>query len=122
MPATFAQIISGLSDETRAFIEAHIEQARALIQDADYDREYDDITPCLFEEIGATLFQAVYSYPAEQEPEPQPPPTKLNPGEQYLYCRKCAAPAIFVMTPDGALQCQTCGNTVLRFTTILKTA
>lgn len=120
MPATFAQIISGLSDETRAFIEAHIEQARALIQEAAYDREDDDITPCLFEEIGATLFQAVYS-PADPEPEPLPVLT-LEPGEQAFYCRKCEAPRAFVLTPAYGWQCKVCGNAVLRFTTILKTA
>jgi len=120
MSATFAQIVSGLSDEIRAFIEEHIEQARALIQDADYDREYDDITPHLFEEIGATLFQAVYS---PEEPEPEPPPVlALEPGEQAFYCRKCESPRAFVLTPEGGWQCKVCGNAVLRFTTILKTA
>ena len=92
---TFSKIISSLSAEAGVFIAEHIEQARQYIQSDDYDREYDDITPHIFEEIGEALFLAVYEYPEEPEPEPPPQPV-LEPSEEAFYCRKCEAPQAFV--------------------------
>jgi hypothetical protein len=42
-------------------IERMIEEARQYIQRGDYDPEYDDITPHIFEDIGRALFLALYT-------------------------------------------------------------
>ena len=105
---TFEQLVAVLSDSRKNSIMRRIVEAAGIVQSPDYDREDDDITPHLFEEIGAIMWGAVYSFPEEPEPEPSQQPV-LEPGQRAIYCRECAAPRAFNVKIDGSQECTVCG-------------
>ena len=114
---SFDEIIAECDVGTKTFIERELEQARRYVQSGDYDPEYDDITPHIFEGIGEALFEA--AYPPEPEPEIEPPaPLIPGPGEEAHYCRHCEAARIFRNTdPEWPLEmnCTVCGKRRVTF-------
>lgn len=105
---TFDEVVAACDEHTKSFIEARFRDILEYLSKSDYDKEYDDITPHLFEEIGDALFYAVFEDDDFRE-DVKPP--EVPTGKYIYYCTTCEAAREFIVSDDGMrVKCGVCGK------------